>query len=90
MRKYTLTAEAMRKISDRDKQRIMDWCKAEGAPNANTILSIDLFPDSKQVTYHLVTGLDSTGLNFTTLPFTLPIKNRPDWVGLCKVTEMSA
>lgn len=91
MRKYSLTTDRIRQASDDDRQKVWDWCKAEKAPDYNTIVRIDLYPAGKYVIYHLATGVDTNDKGepvLKTMPFQMPIKNKPTWVDLCSMSEV--
>lgn len=90
MRKYTLTTDSIRRCTAQQRQVVWDWCVAEKAPDYNAIVRIDLIPSKKVAVYHLATSVGSTESGspyIKTMPFEMPIKNKPTWVDLCVMTE---
>lgn len=91
MRKYTLTSDALKMAGENMRDKVYEWCRAEGAPSINTIFRIDLIPSRHAVVYHLVSSVemgDDGQPCIKTIPFEMPMKNRPTWVDLCTMTEV--
>lgn len=88
MRKYTLDAQTLKQQDDDMRERLYDWLKAEGSPSINTIVKIELYPRKREVVYHLAVGVDEVKMCINTIPFRMPLKNKPNWVDMCTMSEV--
>ena len=90
MRKYTLTTEQLKRQSPDMQEKLFDWCRKERSPSIHTIVKIELIPKTRQVTYWLATGVEERGGKpcITTTAFTMPLRNKPNWVDMCVMSEV--